>query len=339
MSLNWIQDDNSKKWFASEDNVNILGWKKDNEKWYHLNDNDGSLDTGFFQTATNQDHWFFSYSEKTEKDGDTHYVGEMSTGWIEYKGSWYYLYPQETGNYGIKYQEGAMATNWVKLGDKQKWYYLLEKDTYYNGMTYSKGSCVCNTILEINGQNYSFDKNGVWQLDYSRSSDSLVSDSLVSYVAGWESGEWSSESENAYEDPYYPGDQRYWTIGYGTCYCAIPEAFPNGLSSTCTQDQALGWLKQEINLVANTIKSALGDNYNSISQQAFDCLCDIGYNAGTGAVIGGNTWKAIISGDSDLITTKLMSWNKANGVVSSGLTKRCESRVEMCLNGVYNSDH
>ncbi|NFT06241.1 lysozyme [Clostridium botulinum] len=76
-----------------------------------------------------------------------------------------------------------------------------------------------------------------------------------------------------------------------------------------------------------------------MSQQAFDCLCDIGYNAGTVDLINGNTWYAVLSGDPDKITPALMSWNKANHVVSEGLTKRCRARVNMCLYGVYDSTH
>lgn len=333
--LEWKEENG--KWYCYKEGEKVKGWVQDDKNlWYHLNDKDSSLDTGWFQTATDGDFWFYSYPEKTEKDGNTHYTGEMSTGWIQdiTNGDWYYLYPERTINYGIEYPQGAMAVDWVKLGDKQKWYYLLKEKTEYNSNTHYKGACVCNTTLQVNDENYTFDENGVWQSN-STSGDSLVSDDLVEYVGGWE-----GLYTKAYADPYYGASvQSYWTIGYGTCYCAIPEAFPNGLNSTCTKEQALGWLKQEINHVAITIKEALGDSYSSLSQQAFDCLCDIGYNAGTGAIIGGNTWKAIISGDIDTIKTKLMSWNKANGVVSSGLTKRCKSRVNMCLNGVYDSTH
>jgi GH24 family phage-related lysozyme (muramidase) len=294
-------------------------------KWC-ITDSDNKVIKGWYQDTDG--FWYLLNNE-----------GVMQTGWIQdTNGDWYYLYPEKTTNYGIEYPTGAMAIDWVKLGEKSKWYYLLKEQSEYNGNTHFKGACVCDTTLNINGIDYKFDSNGVIQSN-STSGDSLVSDDLVAYVGGWELGDWCEEGAHAYYDPYYPNVQAYLTIGYGTCYCAIPEAFPDGVNSTCTQEQALGWLKQEINLVANTIKIALGDSYLSMSQSAFDTLCDIGYNAGTGALIGGGTWNAIISGDSNLITTKLMSWNKANGVVSAGLTKRCQSRVNMCLNGVYDASH
>lgn len=332
--LDWRQEDN--KWFCYKDNQMIKGWVQDtDEKWYHLNDKDGSLDTGFFQTATDNDFWFYAYPSQVKNDDGTvlHVTGEMATGWIQdNNGDWYYLYPQRTTNYGIEYSTGAMAVDWVKLGDKSKWYYLLKEKTEYNGNTHYKGACVCNTTLEINGQNYTFDENGVLQIN-SNSSDSLISDSLVEFTGGFE-----GFSSKAYYDPYYGESvKQYWTIGFGTCYCAIPEAFPNGLDSTCTYEQALGWLKQEMSVVANTIKNALGDSYNSISQQIFDVMCDIGYNAGTASLIGGNTWKSLINGDPEEIQTMLMKWYSANNQSSSGLYKRCVGRVEIALNGDYSA--
>jgi len=371
--MEWKQTKSGLFTYDESNNV-IKGWKQDGDKWYHLNDKNGALDLGWFQTATDNNKWFYGYPDDIKNDLDEvihtkgemaigwiqdgeffyyvytkavindqqvtiHVKGEMATGWIQ-DNDWYYLYPEATANYGVSYPKGAMAIDWIKLGDKSKYYYLLKEKTEYNGNTHYKGACVCNTTITINGTDRTFDVNGVWQNSSSNTSgDSLISDSLVEYIGGWEVGDWCDESAHAYEDPYYPGVKAYWTIGYGTCYCAIPEAFPNGLNSTCTQEQALGWLKEEINLVANTIKASLGDSYSSLSQQAFDCLCDIGYNAGIGSLIGGGTWNAIISGNSNAITNKLMSWNKANGVVSSGLTKRCESRVNMCLNGVYDWSH
>lgn len=330
--LDWRQENNL--WYCYKDNNKLVSqWVQDeNDKWYYL-EKDGRMVTGFFQTATDNDFWFYAYPQQTEKDGETHYTGEMAIGWIQDTNEdWYYLYPERVTNYGIEYPTGAMAIDWVKLGDKSKWYYLLKEKTEYNGNTHYKGACVCNTTLEINGQNYTFDGNGVLQSNLCNG-DSLISDSLVEFTGGFE-GFYSK----AYYDPYYGVNvKQYWTIGYGTCYCAIPEAFPDGLDSTCTQEQALEWLKQEMNVVANKIKDALGDKYNSISQQAFDCLCDIGYNAGTGSLIGGNTWNAIINGDEDNIKTFIMQWCHANSQSSSGLYKRCAGRVKMVLFGDYSA--
>jgi GH24 family phage-related lysozyme (muramidase) len=208
---------------------------------------------------------------------------------------------------------------------------LLKENTDYNGNTHYKGELVTDTTITINDKSYTFDASGVVQ-----KSDSLVSDDLVKFVAGWE-----AFYSQAYEDPYYSGVQAEWTIGYGTTYEANSSAFQNSLSSTCTESQALVWLKEEINNVAIKIKSALSIQGVTLSQNTFDCLCDIGYNAGTDSLLNGarTTFNAVISGDVDMINTALMSWNRANSQVSEGLTKRCSARVNMCLYGIYDSTH
>jgi len=237
--------------------------------------------------------------------------GIMQTGWIQDKDQrWYYLD-----------ESGRLKTGWIQL--KDEWFFLeIEKNGY-------QGECYIDRTEIIDGKSYSFDSRGVWIED--KTSDSLVSDNLVEFIKGWE-----AFYDYAYYDGYGNTDT-YLTIGFGTTKASNESAFPNGVDSTCTEEQATEWLKQEINKVALTIKEALDDI--TLSTQAFETLCDIGYNAGTGALIGGNTWNSVISGDSTRIINALMSWNKANGVVSSGLTKRCQARVNMCLSGIYDSTH
>jgi GH24 family phage-related lysozyme (muramidase) len=285
-----------------------------------VTDSDNKVIKGWYQDTDG--FWYYLNNE-----------GVMQTGWIQdTNGDWYYLYPEKTTNYGVEYPIGAMAIDWVKLGDKSKWYYLLKEQTEYNGDIHFKGACVCNVSLNINGQNYAFDSNGVLQSGSTDNSNILISQEQVGFTGGFEGMDY-----NAVEDPYYPNDQRYWTIGHGTCFCAIPEAFPNGLDSVCTEEQADKWLAQEMSVVANKIKEALGDTYNSISQQIFDVMCDIGYNAGTADLIGGNTWNALISGDSNSIKTWLMKWCNANDQNSNGLYKRCVGRVNVALYGDYSA--
>lgn len=323
--LDWKQINGD--WYCYQNGILVKGWIQDTDKrWYYLNTADGKMATGWIQVDS---RWYYLYPQRTEKDGVIHYIGEMATGWIQIDSRWYYLYPTKTVNYGITYPMGAMAVDWVQLN--YKWYYLLKENTEYNGNTHYTGEMVASTTMTINNKSYTFDASGAMQ-----GSDSLVSDNLVKFVAGWE-----AFYSYAYKDPYYPGVQAKWTIGYGTTYEANSSAFPNGLSSTCTEGQAKEWLKQEINKVAVEIKSALDAQGATLSQNAFDCLCDIGYNAGVYALLNGSrtTFNAVISGNANSITTALMSWNKANGQVSEGLTKRCTARVNMCLYAIYNSTH
>lgn len=50
--------------------------------------------------------------------------------------------------------------------------------------------------------------------------------------------------------------KRYITIGYGTTFAAMPDIFNsyNPLETTCTKDQARGYLKSEAKNCAETIK-------------------------------------------------------------------------------------
>ncbi|NFI31777.1 cell wall-binding protein [Clostridium botulinum] len=234
--------------------------------------------------------------------------GTMATGWIEDKdGRWYYLD-----------ESGAMKTGWLK--DKGKWYYLEPSSTGFKGEMYGNRTAI------IDDKEYKFNSTGAWIED-----SSLVSNSLIEFIKGW---------EDFYSKAYYDGygnTDTYLTIGYGTTKIANPSAFPKGIESTCTKEQATTWLKDEVNKCANKIKNALGNT--QISQNCFDCMVDIAYNAGTGSLIGGNTWRALISGNKSDIETYLMQWNKANGQYSEGLNKRCRARVDMALYDIYNSEH
>ncbi|WP_315081334.1 glycoside hydrolase family protein [uncultured Clostridium sp.] len=246
------------------------------------------------------------------QDGDNWYYlndeGIMQIGWIKDKdGRWYYLD-----------SNGAMKTGWLK--DKDKRYYLEPNSTGYKGQMYGN----CTKIID--GKEYSFDCTGAWIEE-----SPLVSNSLIEFIKGWE-----SFYSKAYYDGYGNTDT-YLTIGYGTTKAANPSAFPKGIESTCTKEQATCWLKDEVNKCANRIKSALGNT--QIPQNRFDCMVDIAYNAGTGSLIGGNTWRALISGNKNDIETYVMQWNKANGQYSEGLNKRCRARVNMALYEIYNSNH
>ncbi|OSA98092.1 UNVERIFIED_ORG: hypothetical protein B2H98_05200 [Clostridium botulinum] len=254
--------------------------------------------------------------------------GKVIKGWYEDNGKWYYLNDEgimqtgwkkdKDGRWYYLDESGAMKTGWLK--DKNKWYYL---NPIGNGF---KGEMFGNCTKIINGKEYSFNASGAWIED-----SYLVSNSLIEFIKGWE-----SFYSKAYYDGYGNTDT-YLTIGYGTTKTANPSAFPKGIESTCTKEQATEWLKDEVNKCAEKIKNALGDT--KIPQCRFDCMVDIAYNAGVGSLIGGNTWQALISGNQDDIKTYVMQWNKANRRYSEGLNKRCRARVTMALYGIYNSEH
>lgn len=80
------------KWCATDNNGKVIkGWYQDNDVWYHLNSETGTLETGWFQDTDKK--WYYL----DEKNGD------LKTGWIQLKGIWYYLEPSSTGYMGACY--------------------------------------------------------------------------------------------------------------------------------------------------------------------------------------------------------------------------------------------
>ncbi|WP_077364265.1 lysozyme [Clostridium saccharoperbutylacetonicum] len=126
-------------------------------------------------------------------------------------------------------------------------------------------------------------------------------------------------------------------MGYGTTYAVTPEAFPNGLASTCTKEQAIEWLKDEAENCAERIKSALVNANVTLTQNELDACISFAYNCGTGALLASTFWKNVISGvrDTATIVADLQTWSKANGVTSTGLLKRRNSEAALFLNADY----
>jgi lysozyme len=329
--LEWKQE--NEVWFCYKDGKKVKGWIQDDMgRWFHLNDKDGSVDTGFFQTATDNNFWFYAYKEKTEKYGNTHYAGEMATDWIQDGNGWYYFNVEKTTNYGIEYPMGSMMVDWFKINSK--WYYFLIEKTEYNSDTHYTGEMVSDTTITINGKEYTFNADG--SLNEGSSSDTLLSSAGAEFIGSWE-----GLFTTAYEDPYYPGNSDWWTIGYGTTYKVTPSAFPNGLASTCTKEQAVAWLQEEAESCAETIKANLDANNVSLTQNELDACISFAYNCGTGGLTGSTFYKNVLAGvrDSSTITTNLQAWSKANGATSAGLLKRRNSEAALFLNADYTGNN
>lgn len=270
-------------------------------KWaWCLVQDDDKLAVGWHSAG---DYWYYFYSN-----------GSMATGWIQDESKkWYYLN-----------ENGQMQTGWYK-GTSGNWYYLIEK-TDVNKAEY-KGQMVCDCTREINGKSYTFDEDGVWI-----ESTSLLSDAGAEFIGSWE-----GLYLKAYEDPYYPGNKNWWTIGYGTTYAVRPDAFPNGLNSTCTKEQAIQWLKDEAKNCAEIIKSNLDSKELSLNQNQLDALISFAYNCGAGALLGSTLYKNIIAGvkDGNTIRSNFQVWSKANGQTSQGLLRRRNAESDLFLNGDY----
>lgn len=251
----------------------------------------------------------------------------LATGWKELEGKWYFLN-----------SNGTMATGWIL--DNDKWYFLdntngdmktgwlLDKGQYY--YLADNGAMYCNCSSEINGTTYYFDGKGVM-------SEKVLSDAGAEFIGSWE-----GLSTKAYYDPYYgPSVKKYWTIGYGTTYLANPSAFPNGLDSVCTKEQAVQWLGDEAKNCADTIKADLESKGVRLKQYEMDALISFAYNCGTGSLLSSTLYKNICAGirDANTITANFQAWSNSNGQRSAGLFKRRTSEAALFLNGDYTGNN
>lgn len=232
-------------------------------------------------------------------------TNNLLTGWKQVEGLWYYLNPN-----------GVMATGWIK--DKEKWYYLNEK-----------GVMLSNCNIEIKGKTYSFNSDGAMN-------ENILSDKGADYIGRWE-GLWLK----ADYDPCYPGEEKYITIGYGTTYEARPDSFPSGLNSTCTIEQARKWLIEEGKDKAEDLKNDLDSRGIKLEQHEIDALISFAYNCGAGALLSSTLYKNIVNSvrDVDTITSNFVAWNKANGKVEPGLTRRRISEATLFLTANYSGNN
>ena len=109
------------------------------------------------------------------------------------------------------------------------------------------------------------------------------------------------------------------TIGYGNTY------YPNGqkvkLSDPAiTKEQAEELIKHSLSTYEKTVDSFCRDD---ISQSQFDALVSFAYNVGTGNLQKSTLIKKVNANPQDpTIKDEFLKWNKANGKVLAGLTRR-----------------
>lgn len=116
------------------------------------------------------------------------------------------------------------------------------------------------------------------------------------------------------------------TIGYGNTY------YPNGqkvklTDPAITQIVAESFLKHSLSTYEKAVDSFCRDD---ISQSQFDALVSFAYNLGTGALQKSTLIKKVNANPKDVtIADEFMKWNKANGKVLAGLTKRRQAEANL----------
>lgn len=116
------------------------------------------------------------------------------------------------------------------------------------------------------------------------------------------------------------------TIGYGNTY------YTNGKKVTLkdkplTLQQAEELLKFSLTTYEKAVDSFCRDD---ISQGNFDALVSFAYNLGTGALQKSTLIKKVNKNPKDVtIADEFMKWNKANGTVLKGLTRRRQAEANL----------
>ena len=120
-----------------------------------------------------------------------------------------------------------------------------------------------------------------------------------------------------------------WTIGYG---------HTDGVKAgdKITEEQALEYLKSDVNAFAKKISKALDADeieLNSIHQ--FDALVCFAYNVGVSALTNSTLWKRLKAKDYTNAAAQFLRWNKAQVdgkyVVLNGLTRRRTAEMNLFL--------
>ena len=122
----------------------------------------------------------------------------------------------------------------------------------------------------------------------------------------------------AYPDSATGGDP--WTIGYGH---TGPEVHPG---MVITQAEADALLRQDAEKVAKQVAPMV---HVPLSQQEFDALVCFVFNVGIGNFAKSTLLKKLNAGDYDGAANELPKWNKAEGKVMAGLTRRREAEREL----------
>lgn len=129
----------------------------------------------------------------------------------------------------------------------------------------------------------------------------------------------------------------YWTIGYGNRYYA--DGTP--VQENDKIDQATA--NQLFEIIANDfekqVKLILGDTLcATLPKESIDALISFAYNCGVGSLSKSTLLKKVRANKNDLVGIKgeFAKWNKSNGKVLAGLTRRRNAEAELYIDGILS---
>jgi len=119
---------------------------------------------------------------------------------------------------------------------------------------------------------------------------------------------------------------KVWTIGYGTT-----KGVKKG--QVCTEAQAIGFLNSDLAQFEKTINESVKV---PLTQDQFDALVAFVYNIGSGAFKKSTLLKVLNGGHYDQVDNQMLRWNKGDGKVLPGLTRRRTSEGVLFSTGKLN---
>lgn len=125
---------------------------------------------------------------------------------------------------------------------------------------------------------------------------------------------------HAYPDPG-SADGKPWTCGWGSTGSDI------GPNTVWTQEVADARFEQDLAPRVQEVRDAIGDAPTTPNQ--FDALVSFHYN--TGAIAHATLTKKHIAGDYAGAAKEFLKWNKNDGQVMAGLTRRREAEAALYL--------
>lgn len=112
----------------------------------------------------------------------------------------------------------------------------------------------------------------------------------------------------------------YPTIGYGHLIK------PGERYRSITEEQAEALLRDDVRFAENAVNRAVEV---PLTQSQFDALVSFVYNVGAGAFNNSTLLRKLNAEDYNGATAELERWNKAGGIVISGLTNRREAEQQL----------
>jgi len=130
-----------------------------------------------------------------------------------------------------------------------------------------------------------------------------------------------SKTSEGFCDHIYRDVAGFRTIGYG--HLVKPtESFSGGIAEPRAAAILAADVQQAEEAVSRLVKVAL-------TQGEFDALVDFCFNLGAGRLAGSTLLRELNAGHHDTAAEQLLSWDRAAGVVNSGLKARREAELKL----------